>query len=114
MTSCTHHENRNRTPRTRHRPLRRLRTVGVLLLLGLLSLGQSALAQEPDDALELGRKLTQKFYAGETDSLIGRFSDELSGAVGGAPGLRAFRDGFLKIGRASCREGGQQPGSAAA
>lgn len=45
--------------------------------------------------MELGRELTQKFYAGETDSLIGRFSDELSDAVGGAPGLRAFRDGFL-------------------
>src|SRR5690625_7621529 len=97
MTRCTHHEHRIRTPRTRHRPLRRLRTVGVLLLLGLLSLGQSALAQESDDALELGRKLTQKFYAGETDSLIGSFSDELSEAVGDAPRLSAFSDCFLIV-----------------
>ncbi len=68
--------------------------LGLLITL-VLAAWPSAYAQESEAALNLGRELTEQFYAGEISELFTQFSDELAEAIGGEPGLRAFRDGFL-------------------
>jgi murein DD-endopeptidase MepM/ murein hydrolase activator NlpD len=70
--------------------------VGRIVVMITLATPFPAIAQVADSAvLEMGRTLTERFYAGEVGEIVPVLSDQMSGALGGAAGLNAFREQVL-------------------
>lgn len=54
-----------------------------------------ATAQDTDPTVERGREFTEAFYAGELESIVEVFTDDMRNALGGLEELAAFREQVL-------------------